>query len=335
MDENISRAAGASHGQELDDAELPRDRRAARPSARAAHDALRPHHDRGPAAAAAPASIERASHGIAGQRSGADAREPRRLTPPRRRRHRQRARRRAEPREPTTFLDEHGLDRGRDGAHRRRAGRDALRGDGPGDGDLRRLGREHHGRASRRSAGAPRSSVGSRDDQLGAVFAHDIRAAGVAASTTPPATDGAPDRALPDHRHARRRAHAEHVPRCGGRARSRRRRRRPRRATRRSPTSRATSGTSRRPRRRSATRRGSRTRPGDASRSRCPTASASTGTATTSSTSSSTRSTSSSPTRTRSASLYEVDDFDDALQHVHAPLRDRRAHPEREGLGRS
>ena len=27
--------------------------------------------------------------------------------------------------------------------------------------------------------------------------------------------------------------------------------------------------------------------------------------------------------------LYEVDDFDDALQHVHAPLRDRRADPQR------
>ena len=54
MDENISRAAGASHGQELDEDELPRDRRPARPPARAAHDALRPHADRRPAAAAPP-----------------------------------------------------------------------------------------------------------------------------------------------------------------------------------------------------------------------------------------------------------------------------------------
>ena len=39
MDENISRAAGASHGQELDEAEFRADRRAARAPARAAHDA--------------------------------------------------------------------------------------------------------------------------------------------------------------------------------------------------------------------------------------------------------------------------------------------------------
>ena len=32
-------------------------------------------------------------------------------------------------------------------------------------------------------------------------------------------------------------------------------------------------------------------------------------------------------------SLYQVDEFDDALQRVHAPLRDRGAHPEREGRG--
>ena len=39
MDENISRAAGASHGQELDEAEFRADRRADRAHARAAHDA--------------------------------------------------------------------------------------------------------------------------------------------------------------------------------------------------------------------------------------------------------------------------------------------------------
>ena len=70
-----------------------------------------------------------------------------------------------------------------------------------------------------------------------------------------------------------------------------------------------------------------------ASRSRSPTPSASTATAPSSSSSSSATSTSCSRTRPRSRSLYEVDDFDDALQRVHAPLRDRRAHPEREGLG--
>ena len=42
MDENISRAAGASHGQRLDEERLPGAGRAARPPARAAHHALRP-----------------------------------------------------------------------------------------------------------------------------------------------------------------------------------------------------------------------------------------------------------------------------------------------------
>ena len=58
MDENISRAAGASHGQELDEAELPRDRRAARSPARAAHHALRPHPHRRPPAAPAARAVE-------------------------------------------------------------------------------------------------------------------------------------------------------------------------------------------------------------------------------------------------------------------------------------
>ena len=42
MDENISRAAGASHGQGMERGRLPGARRAARPHARAAHHALRP-----------------------------------------------------------------------------------------------------------------------------------------------------------------------------------------------------------------------------------------------------------------------------------------------------
>ena len=52
MDENISRAAGASHGQEADERDVPRDGRAARPPARPAHHALRPHHHGRPAPAA-------------------------------------------------------------------------------------------------------------------------------------------------------------------------------------------------------------------------------------------------------------------------------------------
>ena len=43
MDENISRAAGANHGQELDDDDFRSIVDAARAPARAAHHALRPH----------------------------------------------------------------------------------------------------------------------------------------------------------------------------------------------------------------------------------------------------------------------------------------------------
>ena len=50
------------------------------------------------------------------------------------------------------------------------------------------------------------------DDQLGEVFAHDIRALGVDFGT-PPRTGGAADRALPDRRHARWAADDEHLPR--------------------------------------------------------------------------------------------------------------------------
>ena len=45
------------------------------------------------------------------------------------------------------------------------------------------------------------------DDQLGVVFAHDMRAIGVV-FRSPPATDGAAHRPLPHRRHARRRADA-------------------------------------------------------------------------------------------------------------------------------
>ena len=65
------------------------------------------------------------------------------------------------------------------------------------------------------------------DDQLGGVFGHDLRAAGVE-YLTPPARRRRAHRPLSDRRHARRRAHAEHVSRCVGQARARRPRRRAR-----------------------------------------------------------------------------------------------------------
>ena len=90
------------------------------------------------------------------------------------------------------------------------------------------------------------------DDQLGAVFAHDLRATRcrvpVRAGHRGPA-----HRALPDRRHARRRAHDEHLPRRVGVPRARGRRRRPDRGRPRSPTSRATCSTD--PRRRRPTGR--------------------------------------------------------------------------------
>ena len=52
-----------------------------------------------------------------------------------------------------------------------------------------------------------------RDDQLGEVFAHDIRSIGVEFDV-PPATDGPVDGALPGARHPRRAAHDEHLPRA-------------------------------------------------------------------------------------------------------------------------
>ena len=147
----------------------------------------------------------------------------------------------------------------------------------------------------------------------------------------PPATDGSADRPLPRDRHARRRAHDEHVPRRAARARPGRRRRRPDRARRRSPTSRATSGTS--PTAKDAVpARGAhaRTRPATGSRSRSPTRSASTATATSSSSSIEPTSTSSSPTSTRSRRSTRSTTSTTRSHRVAAPLRDRRAHPRRE-----
>ena len=64
-----------------------------------------------------------------------------------------------------------------------------------------------------------------RDDQLGDVFAHDMRAIGVSFDT-PRATERPADRALPDPGHARRAAHHEHLSRRLRRPRARRHRRR-------------------------------------------------------------------------------------------------------------
>ncbi len=76
-----------------------------------------------------------------------------------------------------------------------------------------------------RGAGRPAGFVGQvADDQLGEIFAHDMRALGVEFDT-PPLKGGAADRALPDPRHARRAADDEHLP--GRRARADRRRARP------------------------------------------------------------------------------------------------------------
>ena len=51
-----------------------------------------------------------------------------------------------------------------------------------------------------------------RDDQLGAIFSHDIRALGVE-YVVPAGDDGRPHRPVPHPRHARRPADHEHVPR--------------------------------------------------------------------------------------------------------------------------
>ena len=75
--------------------------------------------------------------------------------------------------------------------------------------------------------GARAAFIGKvKDDDLGRAFAHDIRAAGVAFAT-PPASDGAVDRALLRAGDAGRRAHHEHLSRRrAGSASGRHRRRR-------------------------------------------------------------------------------------------------------------
>ncbi len=78
------------------------------------------------------------------------------------------------------------------------------------------------------SLGARAAFVGKvKDDELGRVFAHDIRAAGVAFDT-PPASDGPSTATLLRAGDARRRAHHEHLSRCGAGSASERHRRRSR-----------------------------------------------------------------------------------------------------------
>ena len=105
----------------------------------------------------------------------------------------------------------------RDDADRIRSRRSALCPHGSGHGDLRRLGRQHHGRRRlvRRAGRIHRQ--GPATISSATIFAHDIRAAGVTFRTSP-ATDGSSDRPLPDLRHPRCAADDEHLSRRIGRA---------------------------------------------------------------------------------------------------------------------
>ena len=99
--------------------------------------------------------------------------------------------------------------------------------------------------------GARAAYVGKvKDDQIGRLYSHDIRAAGVAFETRPAA--GRPRHRLLLHSgDAGRRAHHEHLSRRGAGADARRYRRRPGRGIRASSISKAISGIRRTPRRRS------------------------------------------------------------------------------------
>ena len=81
MDENISRAAGANHGQELDESEFREIVEPDRPHARAAHDALRPRHHGGPPSAPH-RGRRRARHRRGARRARPEAREPSRMSDP-------------------------------------------------------------------------------------------------------------------------------------------------------------------------------------------------------------------------------------------------------------
>ena len=89
------------------------------------------------------------------------------------------------------FIAERGLTKGSMQLLDRRAGRRALRGDGPGARDQRRLGGEQHGRGRRARRSTPRFIGQVADDQLGEIFAHDMTSLGVRFET-PPLTGGPP-----------------------------------------------------------------------------------------------------------------------------------------------
>ena len=145
MDENISRAAGASHGQELDETELARHRRAARSAAGAAHHALRPYADRRQAASPSRGSCSTATaatrpsccSGRAGERASTErstsSRSATRWSTCSRTR-------------PTTSSARTGVERGAMTMVDAARSDEIYAGLGPGPGDVGRLGREHRGR---------------------------------------------------------------------------------------------------------------------------------------------------------------------------------------------
>ena len=97
-------------------------------------------------------------------------------------------------------------------------------------------------RRGRPSAAGPPTSAGSTTTASAPSFAHDLNSLGVHFDS-PRATDGRPHRALHDHRHPRRRAHHEHLPRRVGHALRRAPRPRPHPLGARSRSSRATCST--------------------------------------------------------------------------------------------
>ena len=115
------------------------------------------------------------------------------------------------------FLDEHRLPKGSMRLLTPDRGGRALCGDGSGARNQRWFcGEQHGGRCRARTSNA--AFVGQvADDQLGAIFAHDMRSLGVRFET-PPLWLAAADRTLPDPRHAGRSADDEHLPRREPRA---------------------------------------------------------------------------------------------------------------------
>ena len=209
MDENISRAAGASHGQELDDSDFlgivePLGRSLEQRTTlygrtQTVGRRLRPLEVSEPVIAAASACRSMSEHaGVA--RRGRDRQRARRRAVSRRRRLRRRARAR----------------QGFDVAGRRSAGRGAVRSDGSRHRDLGRIGREHDGGDRVVRWQLRRSSVASGTTNW------------VRCSCTTSARPGcvrrnagerrSRDRSFVHHRHPRRRTHDEHVPRRRRRA---------------------------------------------------------------------------------------------------------------------